>query len=144
MIGVYDWRPACAAEVLGAYCGAIGRPGRQHVMCLSRQNVTECEGASAVSSAKFGCYCIYEGADAKFCVLASGAEVGIAVEAAKLLGNVRVCSLVSYTLFREQSQEYQEQVFGGIPRERRASFEPYVAFGLEGLCAHNISIETYG
>ena len=87
---------------------------------------------------------MHEGVDAKFCILASGSEVSVAVEAAKSLGNVRVCSLVSYTLFREQSQEYQEQVFGGIPRERRTSFEPYVAFGLEGLCAHNISIETYG
>lgn len=64
------------------------------------------------------------------------------VEIAKELG-LRVVSIPSMTLFKEQSEEYKKKVIK-TSRCHTISVEPYVTFGWEGFAAHNIGINKYG
>jgi transketolase len=82
--------------------------------------------------------------------MASGSEVQLCVEAAKMLmeegRNVRVVSFPSWELFAKQSEAYRESV---LPRKvkARVSVEAATGFGWERFVGSNgriISIDHYG
>lgn len=85
---------------------------------------------------------IHENEAAEFTLISSGGEVHICVEIAKELG-LRVVSMPSMTLFKQQSAEYKNKVIK-TSRCHTISVEPYATFGWEGYAAHNIGINTYG
>jgi transketolase len=69
----------------------------------------------------FGAYVVVEPEDGRdVTLIATGSEVSIALEAARLLGkdNVRaaVVSAPCFELFRRQSREYRTAVLGRVPR----------------------------
>jgi transketolase len=92
------------------------------VLCLSRQALlTFREVADETNLVTFGAYVVVEPEDGRdVTLIATGSEVSIALEAARLLekDNVRaaVVSAPCFELFRRQSREYRTAVLGRVPR----------------------------
>jgi transketolase len=92
------------------------------VLCLSRQALpTFCANRGITNLVALGAYVIVEPQDGRdVTLIATGSEVSIALEAAKLLAgdNVRaaVVSAPCFDLFRQQSREYRAKVLGRAPR----------------------------
>ncbi len=92
------------------------------MLCLSRQALpTFRQVTDSANRVALGAYVLIEpdgGRD--ITLIATGSEVSVALEAAKLLAgdNVRaaVVSAPCFDLFRQQSSEYRAQVLGGVPR----------------------------
>ena len=131
-------RPADSNEVAAAWKAAITSKNKPTALVLSRQNLTTLplsaklaeegvqKGAYVVSPAK------KDEADA--ILLASGSEVGLAVQAQGVLAgegiDVSVVSVPSFDRFEEQSAEYKESV---IPKsvKKRLAIELGTSFGWE-------------
>ena len=92
------------------------------VLCLSRQALpTFREETNETNLVAFGAYVVVEPEEGRdVTLIATGSEVSIALEAAKLLekDNVRaaVVSAPCFELFRRQSREYRTAVLGRVPR----------------------------
>ncbi len=115
-------RPADGVETAECWEIALQHPKNPSILALSRQAVMNVRTAPTTEnlSAK-GAYVLCEpdgGRDVT--LLATGAEVGLAVEAANLLAkdSVRaaVVSVPSMELFRAQDETYRSQVLGEPPR----------------------------
>ena len=116
------FRPGDAVETAEAWDCALRAQTSPSVLCLSRQALpTFSEAGGIINQVAQGAYVIVEpegGRDVT--LIATGSEVSIALEAAKLLAgeNVRaaVVSAPCFELFREQSREYRAGVMGRVPR----------------------------
>ena len=131
-------RPADSNEVAAAWKAALTSKNKPTALVLSRQNLMTLplsaklaeegvqKGAYIVSPAK------KDEADA--ILLASGSEVGLAVQAQGVLAgegiDVSVVSVPSFDRFEEQSAEYKESV---IPKsvKKRLAIELGTSFGWE-------------
>lgn len=111
-------RPADGNEVSGAYAVALENRSRPSVMCLSRQGVPNLPGTS-IDGVYKGAYSIVEPEGTPQLILVgTGSEVSLCVDAAKELKDVkvRVVSMPSWELFREQPLDYQQNLFpDGVP-----------------------------
>lgn len=107
-------RPADGNETSGAYAVALSNRTRPSVLALGRTAAPNLAGTSIDAVFK-GAYVLNEDKNADVIIVASGNEVSVAVDAAELLRkekvNVRVVSMPTWELFREQSIEYQKSVF---------------------------------
>ena len=116
------WRPGDAAETAVAWAQSIADATRPSALLLSRQNLPAQErSAEQLDAIARGGYVLSDRADAKAVVLATGSELGLAMDAQKLLDargiNVRVVSLPSSTVFDRQDASYRNDVLGGgLPR----------------------------
>ena len=108
-------RPADAKETTVCWRMAMENTSTPTALIFSRQNIDFLPEGNDYSQAEKGAY-IVAGSDEKFDVilLASGSEVSTLEAGAKLLRQdgvkVRIVSVPSEGLFREQSTEYQQQV----------------------------------
>lgn len=116
-------RPADALETAEAWEIALGNTTRPTVMALTRQGVPTVlrdAGFASERLAAKGAYVVSGGADRQVTLMATGSEVGLAVEAAGLLSEegikAAVVSMPSFELFREQPDGYQAEVLGTAPR----------------------------
>jgi len=113
-------RPADGNEVSGAYAVAIENRKRPSVICLSRQTLPNLKGTS-IDGVYKGAYVLSDSqpnTKPQVILVGTGSEVSLCVEAAALLKNVnvRVVSMPTWELFKEQSNEYQLSVFpDGVP-----------------------------
>merc|ERR1711904_486146 len=108
---------------------------------------------TSIEGVEKGFYVIHEtskGTTPQVILMASGTELGLAVEAAKELETeghmVRVVSTVCWELFEEQSQAYKELV---LPREVkvRVSVEAGSSFGWHkyiGDAGRHVGIDHFG
>jgi len=116
------FRPADAIETLEAWDCALRSEASPSVLCLSRQALpTFREAAGGINLVALGAYVVIEPEEGRdVTLIATGSEVSIALEAAKLLArdNIRaaVVSAPCFELFRRQSPEYQADVLGSVPR----------------------------
>jgi transketolase len=116
------FRPGDAVETAEAWDCALRAQANPSVLCLSRQALpTFREAVSDVNQVAFGAYVVVEPEDGRDVTLvATGSEVSIALEAAKLLASEGVCAAVvsapCFELFRRQSREYRIAVLGRVPR----------------------------
>ncbi|MDQ2908062.1 MAG: transketolase [Candidatus Eremiobacteraeota bacterium] len=123
-------RPADALETLEAWKFAIAHEGPT-ALVLSRQKVPFL-GARDAAVAR-GAYVLH-GADARadLVLIATGSEVSLALDAAKLLEErgttTRVVSMPSMELFLQQDETYRESVLPGDMRAR-VSLEAGSTFG---------------
>lgn len=107
-------RPADAFETVGAWKLAIGRQ-KPVALCLTRQAVPVLDERSREMVAK-GAYVLDEcEGEPALMIMASGSEVHLAVETKQELAKlghhrVRVISMPSWELFREQPDSYREEV----------------------------------
>jgi len=116
------FRPGDAVETAEAWDCALQSEANPSVLCLSRQALpTFREVNGETNLVAFGAYVVVEPEDGRdVTLIATGSEVSIAIEAAKLLAkdSVRaaVVSAPCFDLFRQQSREYRTAVLGRVPR----------------------------
>ena len=115
-------RPACGVETAECWAIALESTGTPSVLALTRQAVPNLRTTHTDEnlSAK-GAYVLREATGPRdVTLLATGSEVGLAVEAADLLAKdgvaAAVVSMPSFELFRSQSDNYRRAVLGTAPR----------------------------
>jgi transketolase len=107
-------RPADSLETLEAWKLAIARKGAPWVLVLTRQKVPFLGARDAAVSR--GAYVLSEaaGGNPDLVLIATGSEVSLAVDAAKILEGkgvrVRVVSMPCWELFDAQPQAYKDEV----------------------------------
>jgi transketolase len=111
------WRPCDAVESAACWKLAIERKTGPSCLIFSRQNLThQKRDAAQLAAIRRGGYVLSEaeGGKPQAVIIATGSEVGIAVEAQKLLAargkKVRVVSMPSTDTFDAQDAAYRESV----------------------------------
>ncbi len=134
--GVQVLRPGDAEESNMAWQMAINT--KDHPVCLlfSRQNlvVYEKDDPDWKNTVKCGAYVVQKGSDnPDVTILATGSEVGMALEAAKLVPNkcIRVVSVIDRELFASQPKELRSTIIGNTKRTVVA--EAGIKMGWEGF-----------
>ncbi len=116
------FRPADAVETAEAWDCALRSQTSPSVLCLSRQGLpTFRQAGGDANRVALGAYVVVEpegGRDVT--LIATGSEVSIALEAAKVLASdgvrAAVVSAPCFDLFREQPREYRVEVLGDVPK----------------------------
>jgi transketolase len=145
-------RPADANETAWAWKVALERTDGPVALSLSRQKTTTLDRSvvAPASGVERGAYTLWESGPPDLILIATGAEVGLALEAGKKLAAdgtaVRVVSMPCWELFELQPVEYRDEV---LPPDVKArlSVEPGVALGWAkwvGDRGASISIEHFG
>jgi len=115
-------RPADAAETNVAWAMALERTDGPVALALTRQDLPTLDRAAypPADSIRRGGYVLVEAPNAKVTFVASGSEVGLAIEAAKQLGAegipARVVNLACTAVFDAQPADYRAAVLGSAPR----------------------------
>lgn len=142
------FRPADAVETAECWALALERNDGPSVLALTRQGlVLQRTEHTEENLCATGAYELYaaEG-DAKVTILATGSEVGVAVEARDKLQadgiGTRVVSVPCLDLFAEQSDAYQAEILG--PGTVRISVEAAIAQGWEGYSDIHIGMTGFG
>ena len=134
-------RPADGAETIAAWKMAVENK-RPTALILSRQDIKDLPAASgnrlqeAMQLSK-GAYFVVDNDNPDVVMLASGSEVATLVEGAQLLTTdgirVRILSIPSEGLFRDQPKDYQQEILpSGIIRYGLTSGLPVTLQGLTG------------
>ncbi len=137
------WRPADAVETVFAWQSAIEKSSGPTSLVFSRQGLPTLARTDAqLADIAKGGYIIYEsGGSPALILIATGSEVGLALEAAKVLAEngtaVRVVSMPSVEVFEQQSETYRESVLPSDVRARLAIEAGHVDYwrkfvGLDG------------
>lgn len=139
------WRPADGNEVSAAYAQAIETRHTPSIIALSRQNLPQLEGSS-IEKARKGGYTLLSEASPKLILVSTGSEVGICVEAAKVLGAkglpTSVVSLPDWHTFNKQSKEYKLSVLpDGVPI---MSVEVLSTVGWHAYSHQQLGINSFG
>jgi transketolase len=145
-------RPADANETAHAWRVALARADGPVALSLSRQKVptldrTELAPASLLER---GAYTLWESGPPDLILIATGAEVGVTLEAGRKLAAdgtaVRVVSMPCWELFEEQPAAYRDEVLPpGV--KARLAVEPGVSLGWHrwvGDAGDVLSIEHFG
>ncbi|MDP4092142.1 MAG: transketolase [Bacillota bacterium] len=144
------FRPADAKEAAAGWYSAVSRKTGPTALVLTRQNLPLYQETG--KDALKGAYILVDAENKKpdIILMASGSEVELVYEAAKVLKekgiSSRVVSMPSWRLFEEQSDEYKKSVFPDNIRTRLA-VEAASSFGWHkytGLDGDIISIDTFG
>lgn len=118
--GMLVLRPADSAETTVAWQMAMENTKSPTGLILTRQNIAEVSDFTQAQGAQKGAFVAYESASRpELVIVANGSEVGTAMEAIKLLPGhaIRLVSVPSEGLFREQPVAYQESILPkDIPR----------------------------
>jgi len=143
------WRPCDAVESAVSWRAAIERRDGPSCLVFSRQNLAHQPRTDAqLADIGRGGYVLRESVGApELILIATGSEVGIAMEAAARLGNgVRVVSMPSSDVFDRQEATYREAVLPNACRKRVAIeagvsdfWRKYV--GLDGAV---VGIDSFG
>jgi len=117
-----DFRPADANETAAAWRLALERGGPAF-FALTRQDVPVIDAAKhdVYGGVSKGAYVLEEAADPKVVLIATGSEVSLVLDAAKLLASdgvkARVVSMPSWKIFEEQSPAYKASVLpANVPK----------------------------
>ena len=146
------WRPCDTVETAAAWRYAIEREDGPVCLLLSRQGVPhQARGPEGIDAIRRGGYVLVAepaGRAPDAVIIATGSEVGLAVEAVAALGAgyaVRVVSMPSTDVFDAQDEAYRSEVLPpGVPRVAVEAAHPdgwrkYV--GLDGLA---IGVAAFG
>ena len=150
-----DLRPGDAAETEIAWRVAIERSDGPSFLALSRQKVTVLDRSGPHASAeglRRGGYVLTEASTdtPEVILIASGSELGLAVEARERLESegvpTRVISMPSWFLFGQQDQSYRDEV---LPPSvsNRVSVEAGSTFGWErwvGSAGQSVGLDHFG
>ncbi len=152
--GLQDLRPGDAAETAVAWRVAMERTHGPSFLALSRQKVPVLDRTKLASAEglRRGGYVLAEASDGtpRVILLASGSEVGLALEArGRLEGEgiaTRLVSLPSWFLFARQDRRYQEEVLPPSVAVR-VSVEAAATFGWQrwvGCTGISIGVDRFG
>ncbi|MFH2002332.1 MAG: transketolase [Planctomycetota bacterium] len=130
-------RPAEALETSQAWIEALRREDGPTALILSRQGLPTLDTSIyATPDVSKGAYCLKKesGASLDLIFLATGSEVHLALDAAKVLEaeglGVRVVSMPCWELFAKQTAAYQEEILPSSCR-KRVAVEAGISFGWE-------------
>ncbi|HEX6590516.1 MAG TPA: transketolase, partial [Moraxellaceae bacterium] len=147
------WRPADTVESAVAWKSALLRDNGPTALIFSRQNLPhQPRSAQQLADVARGGYVLVKESGAKIdaIIIATGSEVGLAVEAQKKLAeagkSVRVVSLPSTDVFQAQDAAYREAVLPAAVRARvvvEASHVDYW-FKYAGLDGRVIGMSSFG
>ena len=149
MPGLRVIRPADANETAHAWRAAVDAEGPT-ALILSRQDlpVLDATASLAPEGVRRGAYVLADPGDgpAQVILLATGSEVALCIDAARLLTEagtrVRVVSLPSWELFAEQGDAYRDEVLTpGVPV---LSVEAASTFGWERYADDSLGIDHFG
>lgn len=147
---LHVFRPADALECAAAWAHAISRGSGPTALILSRQTLPELQREPGFDPARIdqGAYALVDRADADYCLIASGSEVAVALEAAKLIEargeRARVVSAPCLEQFARLSGAEQAQILGSGKRvsiEAGRSLPWSSIVGSDGL---SIGIDRFG
>lgn len=145
------WRPADAVETGAAYARALEQRACPSTLVFTRQS-TAALLCTDFDGAKRGGYNVewtkesFDKVDG--IIIATGSELGVALEAAKQL-NVenglftRVVSLPCWEEFQRQDKSYRKSVLC-LGRERTVSVEAASGFGWDRFADYHVSVEEFG
>lgn len=142
-------RPADANETRLAWKIALESKDKPVVMALTRQNVRNLKETENLTGIEKGAYVISDCENPELIIIATGSEVELALDSKEILAkegkNIRVVSMPSMELFRNQDKAYKDQV---LPRNiKKVSLEMASTFGWAewtGLDGLNIGIDSFG
>ncbi|MFN8391010.1 MAG: transketolase [Bdellovibrionota bacterium] len=142
---VHVFRPADGLEVAMCYKLAVELKTGPALFSLTRQNLPQLERPQAFKKEDIekGAYVLYEskpGTAPQICFVATGSEVGLALEAAKTLAEkaaVRVVSMPCCELFRKQSKQFRDQLVP--PASKKVVCEAGTSFGWASILEADIS-----
>ncbi|MGI9490175.1 MAG: transketolase [Geminicoccaceae bacterium] len=128
--GLWVFRPADAIETAECWALSIERADGPSLLALTRQGVPTIRAAGDENRSARGAYLIKEPAgERQATLIATGSEVGIALDAASLLEAegiaVAVVSMPCQALFDEQDGSYQQEMLGEAPRLAIEAASPY-------------------
>lgn len=146
------WRPCDTVESVVAWARAIERKNGPSTLIFSRQNLPfQKRDEATIANISKGAYVLSEAAGGKpqAIIIATGSEVGLAMDAQKSLAEqniaARVVSMPATSVFDRQDAAYRESV---LPRGvKRVAVEAGVTdywrkyVGLEGVV---VGIDTFG
>lgn len=141
----YVFRPADANENVEAWKTALALQAPS-AFVLSRQNLPVLDASTKVGEASKGAYKLCGSDDASVTLIATGSEVSLAVESAKLLAEEGIkCDVVSvpcYDLFVEQDKAYIDSII----KPGNKTFAIEAARGLEWyrFADEVISMNSFG
>ncbi|MDI9072022.1 transketolase [Xanthomonas oryzae] len=147
------WRPGDAVESAVSWKAAITRKGGPTCLIFSRQNLQhQPRSAEQIKLIERGGYVLAdaEGGTPDVILIATGSEVGLAVEAKKTLDTAglktRVVSMPSTDVFDRQDAAYRESVLPNAVRKRVAVEAGVTGFWRKyvGLDGDVVGIETFG
>jgi transketolase len=134
-------RPADANETAAAWRIALERDEGPTALVLTRQKMPVLKPGGAVEK---GAYVMEDGSEVV--LIGTGSEVSVCLEARNLLQeqgiSARVVSMPSWELFREQSQEYCDEVLP--PVVPRLSVEAATTFGWCEWADDAVGIDHFG
>jgi transketolase len=121
--GMHVWRPCDTVETAAAWSAAVARADGPSCLILSRQALPPMERsvAQAADVARGGYVLLDSGGRPDCILIATGSEVGLAIDAAKRLTEAgrraRVVSMPCTAMFDAQPQQYRDSVLpAGVPR----------------------------
>ena len=113
--GVFTWRPCDGVETAFAWQHALKSKENPHALVLSRQNLPP-QTRKDLGDISKGGYVIKEAEQEDLTIIASGSEVGLAIDAAEILKedslSIKVVSIPCTELFDLQSDDYKYKVLG--------------------------------
>jgi transketolase len=140
------WRPADGNECSAAYYVALTSKSTPSIFALTRQNLPQLE-ASTIEKAIKGGYVALEDKEAALTLVSTGSEVGICLEAVKVLKDqhgikTRVASMPCVEIFDAQSKDYRLSVIpDGIPA---MSVEVMSTLGWEKYSHEQFGLNRFG
>lgn len=143
--GLYVWRPADGEENLESWKTALGLQAPS-AFVLSRQGLPVLDRSGMIGSAMQGGYLLQKEENATITLMATGSEVGLALEVAGHLRTaglgVNVASIPCYDLFVEQDKGYQALIID--PVTRVVAIEAARGFEWYRFADEVIGMETFG
>ncbi|MDB5035927.1 MAG: transketolase [Chlorobi bacterium] len=142
---LYFIRPADANETSFGWQIALENRDNPIAFALSRQKLPTLAGTDQGGALK-GAYVLIDAEQPDIIIAATGSEVHVAVDAAKILvsHNVspRIVSMPCWEIFEEQSEEYREEVFPfAVPV---IGVEAGVEMGWQGYADGFVGMKRYG
>ena len=146
------WRPGDAFETAVAWRAAIERRNGPSAFALSRQNLApQARAANHAADALKGGYVLLEPATApQALIIATGSEVGLAIDAAKKLNAagkaVRVVSMPCAERFLKQDAAYRESVLPAAIKARVSVEAGVTSYwrGFVGDAGIAMGVDTFG
>ena len=143
-------RPADGLECAAAWAHAVARTNAPTAVVLTRQKTPTLARPAGFDPKQIlkGAYVVDDAADPSLVLIATGSEVGVAVEAKKLLGDafrVRVVSAPCWEAFCRQPEGEQRAVLGaGIPRVTLEAGRTSLWRGVTGEAGLALGIDRFG
>lgn len=142
------WRPADTVETAIAWKSALERKDGPTALIFSRQNLPfQARDAAQIENAAKGAYVLAEAkGELKAIIIATGSEVGLAMDAYAQLEGVRVVSMPCAEVFMQQDSAYRESVLPSHIRARVAVEAAHADYWWKfvGLDGQVIGMTTYG